>query len=139
MKKTILALLCFAGCAVQYSTMAAPSGPRDLPARVSSAFSRNYPGAKMDNWVMSTNDYVINFTTDKETSAAFYSPDGTWLRTNTKLSGINDLPVAVRSGLASSGYRKYSIDKMEKVRQPSNRTLYLVRVDYGGYIDWDLH
>jgi hypothetical protein len=138
MKKLILALTCLAGCAVQYAATAAPLGPKDLPARVSSAFSRRYPGAEMNNWMMRTNDYVIDFTTNKETSVAYYSPDGTWLRTDTKLSMIKDLPEAVRDGLARSGYGRYYIERMEKVLEPSNKTLYLVGVDYGGNIDWNL-
>ncbi|HUB60412.1 MAG TPA: hypothetical protein VL978_06915 [Puia sp.] len=140
MKKIIVpALTCMAVFAFQYAATAAPIGPGYLPARITSAFSSRYPTAEMNNWARRTNDYVINFITNKERSAdAYYFLDGTWLRTDTRLSRISDLPEAVRDGLARSSYGKYFIDKMEKVQLPFHRTLYIVGVDYGGYIDWDL-
>src|ERR1700677_3541312 len=136
LKITLIALCVF--CCFQYKSAAATGGSKNLPTAVSSAFSRKYPAAKMNNWTARTNGYVINFTSGNISSSAYYSTDGTWLRTDTKLSGKRDLPEAVRDGLAKSQFSKYFVDKMEKVRQP-DLTLYLIQVDYGGNIDWDLY
>jgi hypothetical protein len=140
MKKIRPALMCIVACAFQYVVMATPGVRSDIPSNVSSAFSRQYPTGKIGSWEMSGNDYIIDFMNSKEQrSSAYYSSDGEWLRTDTRLESKEDLPEAVQNGLAESRYKGYYIDKIERVQQPSDRTLYLVHVDYGANLEFDLH
>ncbi len=140
MKKIKLALACIAACAFQYVVAAAPRLGSDIPSKVHSAFSRQYPAGKFGSWEMSGSDYIVNFINQKEQrSSAIYSPDGSWLRTETRLESKEDLPEAVQNGLAQSRYNGDYIGKIERVQQPSNQTLYIVHVDYGANLDFDLH
>ncbi len=140
MKRIKLAITGVAVFAIQFAVMAAPNRRSDLPAKVSSAFSRQYPAGKIGSWEMSGDDYMVDFTDKKEQrSSAFYSPDGAWLRTDTRLRSNADLPDAVQNGLAKSRYDGYFIDKIERVQQPSNQTLYLLHVSYGANLEFDLH
>jgi hypothetical protein len=119
--------------------MAAPRAGSDLPGNVSSAFSQKYPAAKLGNWEMYGDDYIITFIDKDVKSSAYFPPDGAWLRTDTRIESKEDLPAAVRDGLARSRFAGYDIDKIEKIQQPSDRTYYIVRVDYGAHLDYDLH
>jgi Putative beta-lactamase-inhibitor-like, PepSY-like len=140
MKKIKVALACMAAFAFQYVVAAAPRVGNDIPSKVYSAFSRQYPAEKFGSWEMIGNNYIVDFINRKDQrSSAYYAADGAWLRTDTRLESKADLPEAVRNGLALSRYNGYYIDKMEKVQQPSNQTLYIVHVDYGANLDFDLH
>lgn len=134
-----LAFTCAAVCAMQYAAMAAtgaPEGRSDLPATVSSAFSRQYPQATITDVDIKGDNYFVNFVEKDTWSLACYSPEGTWLRTDTRLDSKDQLPAAVRKGLDRSRFAGLSIDNIEKVQEGSNRTFYFVQVEYGaGHFD----
>lgn len=131
MKKVKLALTAVAVCAIQYAASAAPKGRSDLPTTVYSTFSRQYPQARISDWEINGDNYVINFVNRDKAASACYSPQGSWLRTETMLGSKDDLPRAVQKGLARTPYAGNNIDRLEKVQEPSNRTFYFVQVDYG--------
>lgn len=139
MKKIKLALACIAVCVFQYVAVAAPRLRSDIPSKVFSAFLRQYPAGKMGSWEMNGNNYIVDFINTKDQhSSAFYSPDGAWLRTDTKLESKADLPEAIQNGLDRSRYNGDYIDQIQKVQQPSNRTFYIVKVYYGANLGFDL-
>ncbi|HLI94286.1 MAG TPA: PepSY-like domain-containing protein [Puia sp.] len=131
MKKMKLVLMGLAVCAMPFLAEANSGGGKNMPRPVSSAFTRQYPGAHLMNWQERNNEYVVNFRSSTENSSAYYTKDGVWLRTDTKLSGKQDLPENVQDGLARSTYAKYNVEEVDQVRQPAGKTVYMLRVDYG--------
>lgn len=134
MNKMKLGLTALAVCAIQ---VLATAGPGNMPRAVNSAFTRQHPGAHVINCEMRNNEYIVNFRNSSENASAYYLSDGTWLRTDTKIADKKDLPEKVQDGLTRSDYGKYSVEQIDKVLQPTGKTVYMLHVTSGADVEND--
>lgn len=86
----------------------------DVPTAVMSAFQDKYPDAKDVEWEKeSATEMEAEFELNDEEMSANFSPDGTWLETETEIKK-EDLPEAVKSTLKSE-FADYEVEEVEKV------------------------
>ena len=78
MKKIFFPLL---GIAFAFLGMTAFTGKKDLPATISAKISSRYPDAKIRNWELRNDQWVVKFTEDKSKCMTYFTSDGKWIRT----------------------------------------------------------
>ena len=72
---------------------------KKTPAVVKDAFAKKYPNEKKATWGIDRNDnYEAKFKEGGETFKADFTPDGTWIETETSIKE-KDLPKAVRKAI----------------------------------------
>jgi hypothetical protein len=118
--------LTLVGC--QLMASANGIGKKHLPQKIATVFDGKYPGAKVTGWSLRQQEYVVNFVRDKEKCIAYYSTDGSWAKTETRIPWLKDLPAPVRTAFANSTYRQYYVGTLKKVEDPSGALLYRIRV-----------
>ena len=111
-------------------------GRKSLPKIIAPSFSAKYPEAKLKNWEMLNDEYVVRYINEKSKCTAFFSSGGQWIRTETSIPWTKDLPQAVRTGIQNSGYGTCYVDAIRKV-QTAGRLLYVLHVDDGSTLDAD--
>ena len=71
----------------------------EVPDIVKKSFVRKYPNEKKEKWNIDRNDnYEAKFKEGGETFKADFTPDGTWIETETSLKK-KDLPKAVKEAI----------------------------------------
>ncbi len=69
--------------------------PKDLPAKVKTSFDQKFPGAQKTKWEKeSAKEWEVEFIMNNKDYSASYSPDGTWLETEYKITE-NEIPAVV--------------------------------------------
>ncbi len=106
----------------------AQKGTGLVPQAVLSAFSTNYSQAYLTNWKKSNDQFVASFTLNKEKCKAYYTKDGSWIKTETEMRSLANLPLEIRSSLKKGSYASYHVDRIEDVKMPS-KNMYLLQVD----------
>jgi hypothetical protein len=109
-----------------------------IPQNVTASFSAKYPTATAKKWKQSENNFLVTFAADSKRSVAFYSTDGNWIKTETKIKWIKNLPEAVKKSLDQRGFLRYYITNMKKIESPEGNQ-YLVEVNDGNTYDADRH
>ena len=136
MKKLIFSALLLA--AFPLANFAGGMTGSNIPANVRAAFSEKYPNASIKHWKSEKTDFCVKFDRNSEKYEAFFAPNGTWERTERKISLTKDLPPLVRNGFRNSGYAACNIDAIREVQSPDSK-LYVLRVDNGNYFDSNHH
>ena len=81
--------------------------PKDLPAKVKTSFDQKFPSAQKTKWGKeSAKEWEVEFIMNNKDYSASYSPDGTWLETEYKISE-NEIPAAVTNTIGKEfpGYK----------------------------------
>ena len=93
-----------------------------------SAFQDKYPDAKDVEWEKeSDTEPEAEFDLNDEEMSANFSPDGTWLETETEIKE-DDLPEAVKSTLKAE-FADYELEESEKIATPEYAEAYEVELE----------
>ena len=82
---------------------------RRAPKPVRQTFETKFPGATLVEWERNYTTYKAEFIYEGRESECWFSKDGTWLRTKTKLSFF-DIPAPVLD--AARNYSNWDIDEV---------------------------
>ena len=95
---------------------------------VSNAFSAKYPSAKLKEWKMKNDTCIAMFNMDKRHYQAYYTTDGTWIKTERNVKHLSTLPMPTQIYLKNSKYASWHIDNLAKVQTPMHN-VYMVQLD----------
>lgn len=103
MKRLILVF----AAALFISVTACAQTPKDLPAKVKTAFDQKFPGAQKVKWSKeNSTEWEAEFKMSGKEYSANFNTDGTWMETEYEI-GANEIPVAVTTTLGKEfpGYK----------------------------------
>ncbi len=96
------------------------------------AFAQKYPAATVTEWESENGCFKADFYTDGRGAEAWFSPDGTWVRTETDLLPT-DLPAPVRD-YVTTNHAAWRIDDADLVETPAT-TYYALELEAAGQPD----
>ena len=100
----------------------------DVPGDVTQSFSSEYPSAKIISWVLEENNYVANFRDDGSNGKAFFSNDGTWVKTTYDIP-TSEIPLSI-SKYVTENYPNYEISVCNLREMPKVNTHYYLEVRF---------
>lgn len=109
---------------------------KQVPQNVVKAFTAKYPTAIAKKWKQNDSNYFVVFESNDKKSTAYYSSDGNWKKTETKIAWIKNLPTAVKKTLYDRGFLGYFVRNMRK-SETATGDLYIVEVNNGNVLDAD--
>ncbi|MDO4930065.1 MAG: PepSY-like domain-containing protein [Bacteroidales bacterium] len=95
------------------------------PTAVSTTFSSLYPSATVLEWEIEGSYYKAEFYNNTTLAEAWFTSDGTWVRTETDYIGT--LPEAIQTYI-STNYAGYYIEDQEYVETPTS-TYYHIELE----------
>jgi hypothetical protein len=125
--KTLIAktiVLCSAIGLITCSAMAQSTQP--MP--VTNAFASRFPSAQVKEWKMRGDTSIAMFNMNNRHYKAYYTSDGTWLRTERNVKHLTTFPMMAQSYLKNSKFASWHIDNLAMVTTP-RRSLYMVSLD----------
>jgi Putative beta-lactamase-inhibitor-like, PepSY-like len=126
MKKIIITVIAIFG--MHYAGSAAMRNARNVPDDVLKAFSAQYPQVAVEKWKVVNDTFIAEFKEDKRKDMAWYAADGAWVKTETKLPWMKDLPCAVDYSFDKTAFRSWNIDYMAQRESPTEKELYVIQV-----------
>ena len=109
-----------------------------VPLSVLHAFSTKYPLAIQESWQLSEpNTYKVEFANAKLNHTASFDKTGKWLRTETKISGVQ-VPIAVNRTILTE-LEGYTVTSISMVEVPDRGVTYVVQCSKGsenGYVTY---
>ena len=93
-------------------------GLKNVPETIKSAFNQKYPGKSVREWEKKSGYYVAEFSNDNRSADAWFTPSGSWVRTETDYIGA--LPTAV-SDYISQNYPIAVIDDQDWIETPTDQ------------------
>lgn len=100
----------------------------DVPGDVSQSFSMEYPNAKITGWSLEDNNYVASFKDDGSDGKAYFTNDGTWLKTIYPIP-TTEVPLSI-STYVTSNYPNYEISVCNLREMPKVGTHYYLEVRF---------
>lgn len=145
MQKLILlscvALLGAAPLASAQTGSVAAANEADIPASVVGAIRSQYPNVVVTDWDWEDDlgMYEAEFKMNGREHEAYITPEGTWVRTKTKIKR-DQMPAAVMNAIRSSEYGSWRMDDFVEMDTPDKGKLYKVEVEKGNqefYLKYD--
>jgi hypothetical protein len=103
---------------------------RDIPPEVTTAFTKQYPGAEAVTYKDNLKNFYVAFTMNGEKTLAKYSTKGEW-KESEKITVISKLPKAVIEGFEKSKYADWKVSEATVISMPRNIENYRVKVEKG--------
>lgn len=100
----------------------------DVPGDVTQSFTSEYPSAKISSWVLEENQYVANFKDDGSNGKAFFTNDGTWIKTTYDIP-TSEIPLSI-SKYVTENYPNYEISVCNLREMPKVNTHYYLEVRF---------
>ena len=100
----------------------------DVPGDVTQSFNVEYPSAKISYWMLEDNQYVAIFKDDGSDGKAYFSNDGTWIRTSYPIP-TKEIPLSINN-YVNSNYPYYQISVCTLQEMPKVSTHYYIEVRY---------
>ena len=97
-----------------------------VPAPVSTAFTKQYPGATA-KWKMEKGNYEATFKQQGHEMSAEFQPNGTLVETESAIK-VSELPAAVTT-YVQSHYKGSKITEAEKITKANGQVNYEARVN----------
>jgi hypothetical protein len=113
-----------------FMTAAASSQIRSIPGVVTDSFKLKYPTAQSVTWADKITNFQARFTMDGAEYTAKYGTKGEWQGSERKIKQ-DDLPAAVKDGLAKSKYVDWSIRTVTTRYLPGSQTQYALAINKG--------
>ncbi len=107
-----------------------------VPTQVATAFTTQFPGARLKKWQQRAEGYIADFRLNGKKLFAYYSADGAWKGTETPVKWTKDLPAAVKEGWRTSGYYNWYVMDIKKIETPGE-PMYTLHVNNGPTLDSD--
>jgi hypothetical protein len=111
-------ILVFAA-ALFISVTACAQTPKDLPAKVKTAFDQKFPGAQKVKWSKEkANEWEAEFKLSGKEYSANYNADGSWMETEHEIS-VAEIPAAVTKTLGKEfpGYKLLETEISETAKE----------------------
>lgn len=99
---------------------------KDVPAVVRSAFQKQYPGVKADEWDKEGVNYEVEFKVQEAEQSLLIDPMGTILETEIEIN-ISSLPETARE-YVSKNYAGQSITEAAKITDAKGKVTYEAEV-----------
>jgi len=100
---------------------------QEIPDNVTKSFSEQYPQIHVKKWKIKSDTNVAEFRMSKMRRNAFYLSNGTWIKTETIFSDLDDLPIAVINSWHQCAFQTWYIQAMKEIEFP-NQNLYVIKV-----------
>lgn len=85
-----------------------------VPAAVSKAFSKKFPGVKDVEWEQNSPYYVADFSLNTFETDAWFTPAGAWMMTETDYGSlVTMLPVEMQNTFYDSKYADWIVDDVQ--------------------------
>ncbi len=124
MKRTVTQMMMF----IFFSaTVLAQPIPKEMPKEVAEAFTSKYPATVVKSWNNKKDTLVVKFKMDDRSHFAYYLPNGTWLRTETKYGLTHSLPAEVKNGWKNCKFKAWGVEAIKHI-ESANSNLYIIRV-----------
>jgi hypothetical protein len=120
------------------SVMAQKKESPEVPKEVMKSFTAKFPGSELKNWETRKEGYIAKFTRDGKKYFAYYSPEGDWKGTETRVKWTRHLPKNVQKGWHNSGYVNWYVHNIKKIETPG-QPLYVLHVNNGTLLSSDNH
>lgn len=105
-----------------------------IPASVQTAFYTQFPPASLQKWLVRKEGFIAVFKKDDKKQYAYYTHDGKWVATETRVKRTRHLPPAVREAWLNSGYAAWYVYNIHKVETPEGRW-YRMHLNDGSLLD----
>jgi len=96
---TTVMLIQQASAQTSIQTNAQPVTNEKIPTSVRTAFYTQFPPASLQKWLIRKEGYIAVFKKDDRKQYAYYTFDGEWAATETRVKRTRHLPPAVRDEL----------------------------------------
>lgn len=104
---------------------------RDVPAEVTSAFTKQYPAAEAVTYRDNLINFAVHFTMDGEKSIAKYDSNGEW-KVSEKITEIASFPQAVQDGFKKSKYAAdWKVAEVTIITMPKDVESFRIKVEKG--------
>lgn len=100
----------------------------DVPGDVTQSFSSEYPSAKLSSWMLEGEQYVANFKDDGSNGKAYFTNDGTWVKTTYEIP-TSEIPLSI-SKYVTENYPNYEISVCNLREMPKVNTHYYLEVRF---------
>ena len=101
-----------------------------VPKEVVEAFSAKFPDGNVKKWETRKEGYIVRFTRDGKKYYAYYSHQGDWKGTESRIKWTRHLPANVQTGWKNSGYAGWYVHNIKKIETPE-RPLYVLHLNNG--------
>lgn len=107
-----------------------------VPKEVTQAFSAKFPDGDLKKWETRQEGYIAQFTRDGKKYYAYYSHQGDWKGTESRVKRTRHLPANVQTGWMNSGYAGWYVHNIKKIETPE-RPLYVLHLNNGPLLSSD--
>lgn len=118
------------------SVMAQKKEQPAVPKEVVQAFSVKFPGSDLKKWETRKEGYIAKFTRNGKKYYAYYSHQGDWKGTESRVKWTRHLPANVQTGWKNSGYDGWYVHNIKKIETPE-RPLYVIHLNNGPLLSSD--
>jgi hypothetical protein len=105
-----------------------------IPQAVTTAFSDKFPDGDLQKWETRKEGYIARFKKDGKKHTAYYSAEGHWKGTESKIRWTRHLPAPVKAAWENSGYADWYVHNIKKIETPDQR-LYVLHVNNTSRLD----
>jgi hypothetical protein len=105
-----------------------------IPRSVQSAFHTQFPPASLKKWEVRKEGYIAVFKLEGRKKYAYYTADGKWVATETRVKRTRHLPPAVRAAWLNSGYAHWYVHNIRKLETDEGNS-YVMHLNNGSTLD----
>ena len=102
---------------------------KEVPQSVLAAAQKQYAQVHIKKWEKRNDNFVAYFSESRRKQYAFFSADGAWIKTETKIPWSRDLPPAVKNSFGNTVFISWYIDEMKEVSSPG-KDMYVIQVHH---------
>jgi len=132
MKKILAAIASF----ILIQHISAQSVTTDkVPKPVQSAFYSQFPPSSLKKWEYRKEGYIAVFKLEGRKQYAYYTADGKWVATETRVKRTRHLPAAVREAWLNSGYADWYVHNIRKLVTAEGEHSYVMHLNNASTLD----
>lgn len=118
------------------SSCGAQMHPTELSGKLARSFETLYPAVHARKLYIKDSVCTVFFTQNKNKMAASFDIDGEWMRTESVIPKIKQLPPDVKRGFFNSQFAAWYVEMMQK-EETATDTVYRITVNNGNLLDGD--
>ena len=100
---------------------------KEVPDNVIKSFSTKYPDTHVRKWMTRNDTDIAEFKMLKTRKYAYYLPNGNWIRTESEINHISDLPRTVKSNWHQCAFQTWYVEDIKRVEN-ATESLYVIQV-----------
>jgi hypothetical protein len=106
-----------------------------VPQPVQASFYTQFPPASLKKWEVRKEGYIAVFKINGRKQYAYYTSDGKWVATESRVKRTRHLPEAVRTAWLNSGYAHWSVHNIRKLETADGQHSYVMHLNDGNTLD----